>query len=229
MIDKINPSFKGIAILISCLILGIVSKFSLNIFIIALGLIFLLSSKKFSLKDSYKTLLMLVILSFAFFMSGYKFSQSGVGGSQFVGKSSLENGLNLSTRIMAFGILGLSFSKTTDKFDLIYSLKSQLKLKEGMCFGILSAINLIPKLKKDLKRIRLSYEIRGIKTHISSLGPLLSLLIRSVRFSDTMALSMEAKGFSEQRSSYKEISLGKKDYLFLIGLPLVSIIVGFYL
>ena len=72
----------------------------------------------------------------------------------------------------------------------------------------------IPKLKKDLKRIRFSYEIREIKTHISSLGPLLSLLIRSVRFSDTMALSIKAKGFSEERSSYKEIALDKRDYLF---------------
>ena len=222
MIDKINPSYKAISILLSSLILGFFSSYKLNIFVICLCVIFTFSSKRVDYKKTIKILIPIIILSISFFMAGYKYNAYGVGGNKL--KTVLldyrfENGLNLGTRIGAYGFLGLCFSQSTDKFELIYSFRKNLKMPDEMCYGILSAINLLPKLKDDLEKVRLSYEIRGIKTNAFSMKPIFTLLVRSVRFSDNIAQAMEAKGFGGPRTYYKEILLRKRDYVFVVGLP----------
>lgn len=227
MIDKINPSVKTIAILTTSLLLGFFSSFKLNIFIICLGFLFLFTSKMAKFKDYKFILLSILILSFAFFMAGFKFNASMISGesNKALGLN-WENGLNLGTRICAFGLLGISYSKTTDKLDLIYSFNQQLKLKDDICYGILSAINLIPKLKKDLDRVKLSYNVRGIKTNSLSIKPIFTLLVRSVRFSDNIAEAMESKGFGSNRSHYKKLEVRLIDYIFAISLILVTLIFG---
>lgn len=229
MIDNINPSYKTISILLSSLILGFFSSYRLNIFVIFLSIIFTITSKRADYKQIIKVLIPIIILSFSFFMAGFKYNAKAVGGETLGADSMayrLENGLMLGTRIGAFGLLGLCFSQSTDKNDLIYSFIQQLKMPNEMGYGILSAINLIPNLKEDLEKVKLSYEIRGVKTNFLSMKPIFTLLVRSVRFSDNIASAMEAKAFGPNRTYYKTIKVRPIDYVFLLGFPLLILVLG---
>lgn len=55
------------------------------------------------------------------------------------------------------------------------------------------------------------------------------MLIRMTRWADQLALAMEAKGFSEDRTMKLKVRVHWYDYLFLIGFPSVIIVAGILL
>lgn len=227
MIDKMNPSFKTISIFLSSLIVGLFNSYKLNFFVVVLGFLFLFTSKRVNFKKLMIALVPVILLSLSFFMAGYKFSASGLTASVNNNlDSNFYNGLVLGSRIAAYALLGISYSMTTDSKELVYSFIQQLNLSDNLAFGILSAINLIPNLKNDLEKVKLSYNVRGIRYGFLNIRPIFTLLVRSVRFSDNIASSMEAKGFGGKRSNYIIMGVNTCDYIFAIAFPLVILILG---
>ncbi len=222
-----NPSYKTISIFLSSLIIGFFNSYKLNFIVIGLGLLFLITSKRVKFRRLIIALIPVILLSLSFFMAGYKFSASGLTASVNDNlDGNFYNGLVLGSRIAAYALLGISYSMTTDSKELVYSFIQQLNLSDNLAFGILSSINMIPKLKDELEMIKLSYDIRGIRYGFLNIRPIFTLLVRSVRFSDNIASSMEAKGFGGKRSNYVIMEVSTSDYIQAIAFPLIILILG---
>ena len=222
-----NPSYKTISIFLSSLMVGFFSSYRLNFFVIGLGFLFIFTSKRVDYRKFIIALIPVILLSISFFMAGYKFKASGLTASVNTNlDSNLNNGLVLGSRIAAYALLGISYSMTTESKELVYSFIQQLNMSDNLAFGILSAINMIPNLKDDLEKIKLSYDIRGISYGLLNIRPIFTLLVRSVRFSDNIASSMEAKGFGGDRSNYIIMEVSNSDYILAVSFPLIILILG---
>lgn len=139
-----------------------------------------------------------------------------------------------STYQMANRMLGIIVaiipSMSILPIDLTRNL-NQIKVPRKITLGMLICLNFIPMLKIEVKNIKEAMKTRGV----SILNPkifyrafLIPLIIRLVNISDTLALSVEARGFKmEGKSSiYKPVKLKFKDiFIFLITIMSAILVV----
>lgn len=231
MIDSINPTFKTLAILLVTILISIVNAFPVNVLLIILAALAIVSSKQFRLRSFLKLLLPALLLALSFFFSGWKMyagEASGLAlsdldfGHAVLRSPSLENGLELGTRVLAFAFLGLCYRFTTDPMELLASFRQQLGMTRSMAYGILASFHMIPTLRKEYQKSKLALRVRNIRViPILDTKAVLSMMTRIVRYSDQLALAMEGKGFSENASSFIQTRVRARDYIFLFGLPLL--------
>lgn len=215
MIDSINPAVKTVVTMLASIVLMLLANTYLNVAIILVCLVFVLSSRRANLRRFVALLLPALLLSISFFFSGWKLYAGPEGeiaantavntidfGHAAFASPSLQNGLQLGSRILAFALLGLSYSLTTDKFELITSFRQQFKMSRAMAYGILAAFHLIPSIRSEYEKSKLALRIRNVKLlPFFDTRPVFVMLTRIIRYSDNVALAMEAKGFSEKASS----------------------------
>lgn len=86
----------------------------------------------------------------------------------------------------------------------------------------MAAYNFIPIVKKEYQNISCAYRARGVKRNLF----MLPMLVTAIRASENIAMAMESKGFQvgSKRSQYIKLEVNKIDYLFLILLPLVTLL-----
>ena len=117
---------------------------------------------------------------------------------------SVENGafltaLELSSRILALGFVGISLTTSIDKNEFIASLIKQLKVPIEIAFSILVAINFLTLIKTEYEQSKLALRIRGVSGGAVYLKALTTMLIRLIRQSEYTAMAMELRGFSKER------------------------------
>ena len=228
MIDKINPFCKTIGILSTALLLAAVPGYRVNLLMMGLALLFLLTSKRTSFVRAFKFLLPALLIALSFFFAGMRFYKGG----EVVESSNLTiyqasalppsyaNGLMLSTRIMAYAMLGVVFGLTTKNDEMIASAIQQGRMKPEMAYGILASVHLLPTIKEEYRKSKLAYRVRGVKGKSLIMGPIFCMLVRTVRWSEFLAMAMEARGFSNERTSYLKMKVRPADIIFAAGLPL---------
>lgn len=232
MIDHINPFIKLVTVLVTSFLLMFSPDWRLNTFIIVIVLLLLFTSKRVQLRQALKIIVPALFLSCAFFITGWQFSHTG--GSDIslsvqstrsvVENTAFLNGLQLGTRIFSFAILGLLTALTIYPNELIASMVQQGKLSNSLSYGVLASVYLIPSMRKNYSQAKLAYQVRQIKLSKFDYRPLIGLLIRSIRWSDALAMAMNAKGFSEERTHYIQTKVNWYDVVFLITLPLITLI-----
>lgn len=102
---------------------------------------------------------------------------------------------------------------------------SQLHTPRGITLGMLITMSFIPVLRAEIKRVREAMKTRGagsiLNPRIFYRAFLIPLVTRLVDISDTLALSIETRGFTLGKSKYtvykKEI-INFMDVLYLLGL-----------
>lgn len=112
--------------------------------------------------------------------------------------------------------------------DLTRNL-NQIKIPRKITLGMLICLNFVPILKIEVKNIKEAMRIRGVSIlnlKIFYRAFLIPLTIRLVNISDTLALSVEARGFKidGKSSIYKPVKLKLKDIL-IFSLIIISVIV----
>lgn len=227
MIDYVNPFYKMSGILSTALLLAVVPGYHVNIFIAGIALFCLLSSQRTNFITAIKFLMPALLVALSFFFAGMKFysgeeisAQTNLTISEAsVLPPSFVNGLMLSTRILAYAMLGLVFGLTTKNNELIASAIQQARMKPEMAYGILAAVHLLPTVREEYRRSKLAYRVRGVRGRAFLSGPIFCMLIRAVRWSEFLAMAMEARGFSNQRTSYLEMKVRMSDIVFAICLP----------
>ena len=117
---------------------------------------------------------------------------------------SVENGafltsLELSSRILALGFVGISLTTSIDKNEFIASLIKQLKVPVEIAFSILVAINFLTLIQTEYEQSKLALRIRGISGGAVYLKALTTMMIRLIRQSEYTAMAMELRGFSKER------------------------------
>lgn len=100
---------------------------------------------------------------------------------------------------------------------------SQLKMPRIVTFGMLITLTFFPLLRGEVKQIREAMKTRGagslLKPKIFYRAFLIPLVMRLVNISDTLALSVETRGFTTDGtpySVYKTVRLRFADILFVV-------------
>ena len=219
MLERWNPTVKAASILISVLLLSFQYNVELNlaVFIVCLFLLFFCS--KANPGSVIKLLIPASVAAFGLFMTGLYYARGGAISAETISEVSaapyilqaalsrnIHTALQLSTRLLAFAGLGMLFALTTKSDFFISSLLHQLKLSPKFAYGILAAFHLMPGMIREFKQVRVAYKVRGIKTRPWSMKPVFTMLVNAVRWSESIAMAMESKGFSgESKRSYYSV------------------------
>ena len=195
---RINPSVQlGISFILSIVIL-FTKSWELNIamMLAAIGIILLFRRQTWS--KIAKLGCGLSLITIIYFLSVYLHPNENTL------VRSVENGafltaLELSSRILALGFVGISLTTSIDKNEFIASLIKQLKVPIEIAFSILVAINFLTLIKTEYEQSKLALRIRGISGGAVYLKALTTMMIRLIRQSEYTAMAMELRGFSKER------------------------------
>lgn len=102
---------------------------------------------------------------------------------------------------------------------------SQIHTPRGVTLGMLIASSFVPVLRAEIRRVREAMRTRGagsiFNPKIFYRAFLVPLVMRLVGISDTLALSVETRGFALGKvgySIYKRETVALSDVIFLLGL-----------
>ena len=132
---------------------------------------------------------------------------------------SVENGafltsLELSSRILALGFVGISLTTSIDKNEFVASLIKQLKVPVEIAFSILVAINFLTLIQTEYEQSKLALRIRGVSGGSVYLKALTTMMIRLIRQSEYTAMAMELRGFSKERIQRMKPSITIIDLMY---------------
>ena len=195
---RINPSVQlGISFILSIVIL-FTKSWELNIamMLAAIGIILLFRRQTWS--KIAKLGCGLSVITIIYFLSVYLHPNENTL------VRSVENGafltaLELSSRILALGFVGISLTTSIDKNEFIASLIKQLKVPVEIAFSILVAINFLTLIQTEYEQSKLALRIRGVSGGAVYLKALTTMMIRLIRQSEYTAMAMELRGFSKER------------------------------
>lgn len=102
---------------------------------------------------------------------------------------------------------------------------SQIHVSRGITLGMLIATSFVPVLKSEIRRVREAMKTRGagsiLNPKIFYRAFLVPLVMRLVGISDTLALSVETRGFALGKvkyTIYKRETISVSDVVFMLGL-----------
>lgn len=102
---------------------------------------------------------------------------------------------------------------------------SQIRVPRGITLGMLIATSFVPVLKAEIRRVREAMKTRGagsfLNPKIFYRAFLVPLVMRLVGISDTLALSVETRGFALGKvkyTVYKRETVALSDVVFMLGL-----------
>ena len=195
---RINPSVQlGISFILSIVIL-FTKSWELNIAMMLAAIVMILLFRRQTWSRIAKLWCGLLVITIIYFLSVYLHPNENTL------VRSVENGafltaLELSSRILALGFVGISLTTSIDKNEFIASLIKQLKVPVEIAFSILVAINFLTLIQTEYEQSKLALRIRGISGGAVYLKALTTMMIRLIRQSEYTAMAMELRGFSKER------------------------------
>ena len=195
---RINPSVQlGISFILSIVIL-FTKSWELNIAMMLAAIVIILLLRRQTWSKIAKLGCGLSIITIIYFLSVYLHPNENTL------VRSIENGafltsLELSSRILALGFVGISLTTSIDKNEFIASLIKQLKVPVEIAFSILVAINFLTLIQTEYEQSKLALRIRGVSGGAVYFKALTTMMIRLIRQSEYTAMAMELRGFSKER------------------------------
>ena len=200
MLERWNPTVKAFTVLICVILLSFEYLVSLNLLVLAVCLLLLMFCSRVSLKKIGVILLPACIAAFGLFVMGLYYARGG--STQTMDLSSLSamsqnlyTALQLATRLLAYAGLGILFALSTEGDFFIASLLHQCHLPPKFAYGILAAFHLMPGMAREYAQVRTAFAARGLKAGLLSMKSVFTMLVNSVRWSESIAMAMESKGF----------------------------------
>ena len=170
-------------------------------------------------KGVLKMLLAFVVFGGAF--AGIAYASAG---------GDLQAALSMLNRFGAL-FLGIALSMSVAAVRMTRSL-SQVHTPRAITLGMLISMSFVPMLKGEIERVREAMKTRGagsvLDPKILYRAFLVPFVMRLVNISDTLALSVETRGFTlggSLYSIYKKQSPALSDVLFLLGIVAGAVLV----
>jgi len=210
---RINPSVQlGISFILSIVIL-FTKSWELNIAMMLAAIVIILLFRRQTWSRIAKLGCGLSVITIIYFLSVYLHPNENTL------VRSVENGafltaLELSSRILALGFVGISLTTSIDKNEFIASLIKQLKVPVEIAFSILVAINFLTLIQTEYEQSKLALRIRGISGGAVYLKALTTMMIRLIRQSEYTAMAMELRGFSKERIQRMKPSITIIDLMY---------------
>lgn len=221
--DKLNPGCKFATLLLVSLLLSFAYNIGINLAVFTICILFTLATPSASKKKLLFGLLPFLLTAAGLFMSGYWFPSAegdfgGSWGAVSVIPTSVYSGLQLSSRVLAFGGIGVLFALTTSSQQLILSLMQQFRLPPKFAYGILAAYHFIPVARQEYKIVRAAQKVRGVKAGPFSRKVLLPMLVHAFSHAENIAIAMESRGFYEkaERKIYNPPRVKWGDIVFFL-------------
>ena len=195
---RINPSVQlGISFILSIVIL-FTKSWELNIAMMLAAIVIIVFFHRQTWSRIAKLGCGLLLITIIYFLSVYLHPNENTL------VRSVENGafltaLELSSRILALGFVGISLTTSIDKNEFVASLIKQLKVPVEIAFSILVAINFLTLIQTEYEQSKLALRIRGVSGGAVYLKALTTMMIRLIRQSEYTAMAMELRGFSKER------------------------------
>lgn len=210
---RINPSVQlGISFVLSIVIL-FTKSWELNIAMMLAAIVIILSFRRQAWSRIAKLGCGLSVITIIYFLSVYLHPNENTL------VRSVENGafltsLELSSRILALGFVGISLTTSIDKNEFIASLIKQLKVPVEIAFSILVAINFLTLIQTEYEQSKLALRIRGVSGGAVYFKALTTMMIRLIRQSEYTAMAMELRGFSKERIQRLNPSITSIDLMY---------------
>ena len=210
---RINPSVQlGISFILSIVIL-FTKSWELNITMMLAAIVMILLFRRQTWSRIAKLGCGLSIITIIYFLSVYLHPNENTL------VRSIENGafltsLELSSRILALGFVGISLTTSIDKNEFIASLIKQLKVPVEIAFSILVAINFLTLIQTEYEQSKLALRIRGVSGGAVYFKALTTMMIRLIRQSEYTAMAMELRGFSKERIQRMKPSITIIDLMY---------------
>lgn len=225
---RINPSVQlGISFILSIVIL-FTKSWELNITMMLAAIVIILLLRRQTWSRIAKLGCGLSIITIIYFLSVYLHPNENTL------VRSIENGafltsLELSSRILALGFVGISLTTSIDKNEFIASLIKQLKVPVEIAFSILVAINFLTLIQTEYEQSKLALRIRGVSGGAVYFKALTTMMIRLIRQSEYTAMAMELRGFSKERIQRMKPSITIIDLMYSSFMMLfVVFVIWFY-
>ena len=195
---RINPSVQLVISFILSIVILFTKSWELNITMMLAAIVIILLLRRQTWSRIAKLGCGLSIITIIYFLSVYLHPNENTL------VRSIENGafltsLELSSRILALGFVGISLTTSIDKNEFIASLIKQLKVPVEIAFSILVAINFLTLIQTEYEQSKLALRIRGVSGGAVYFKALTTMMIRLIRQSEYTAMAMELRGFSKER------------------------------
>ena len=150
---------------------------------------------------------------------------------QFVGSGDVNAALVAGLRMLAMTVVFVMLLATTKLQDLTASLVKQCKIPYAYAFMFTAALRFVPDFIAESKAVQEAQACRGLslkghfwkrmKSYMSIVQP---LMLRSLGRSETMALSLELRGFGSKEHSFSaSVALQVLDYSIVLVLLVITI------
>lgn len=158
-----------------------------------------------------------------------------LGVVQYLGGGSIESSYVTALRMMAMTVVFLMMLVTTRLQDLTASLVTQLRIPYTYAFMFTAALRFVPDFLAENRAVFEAQECRGLvlkghffrrlKMYPAVVQP---LVLRSLARSETMALSLELRGFGGGRERFSASVTPQAADLIVMGLTVVLALVAVY-
>ena len=223
---SLNPGYKLLTLILASLLLSLSYNIKLYLVIFAVGLVLTLTTPGVNRKRWAIAMVPFLLAALGMFTTGLLYadgSQTGlelaVAGQRVLTAHNVTSGLQLATRILAYGSLGMLFAFTTNSMDLIMSLMQQFHLPAKFAYGILAAYHFFPTIRSEYETVGAALKVRGIKASPFSTKRLFPMLVHALERSENLAMAMESRGFEsgKPRAVAFRVPLRVGDFVFLFA------------
>lgn len=210
---RINPSVQlGISFILSIVIL-FTKSWELNVAMMLAAIVMILLFRRQTWSRIAKLGCGLLVITIIYFLSVYLHPNENTL-VRSVENGSFLTALELSSRILSLGFVGISLTTSIDKNEFVASLIKQLKVPVEIAFSILVAINFLTLIQTEYEQSKLALRIRGVSGGAVYLKALTTMMIRLIRQSEYTAMAMELRGFSKERIQRMKPSITIIDLMY---------------
>ncbi|MCF0157435.1 MAG: energy-coupling factor transporter transmembrane protein EcfT [Veillonella sp.] len=150
---------------------------------------------------------------------------------QFLGSHDMVSAIVAGLRMLSMTTVFIALLGTTKLQDLTAALVTQCKIPYEYAFMFTAALRFVPDFIGESKAVQEAQACRGLslegnmvkrmKSYASVIQP---LLLKSLGRSETMALSLELRGFGGKNHSFAaSVGLKAVDYAVITGLVVITI------
>lgn len=169
-------------------------------------------------------------------LGGLSFFALLIAGMQYAFGASVEFSLLIAIRMMIMTGSFILLFATTRIQDLTAALVRQLKIPHEYAFMFTATLRFVPDFFAEIKAIQEAQACRGysgkgnyLKRLLSFLAVVQPLVLKAITRSETMAMSLELRGFSRGLSGGygASIALAARDYAALSAMAVTTALVVF--
>ncbi len=156
-----------------------------------------------------------------------------LGAVQLLGGGSMESAYVTGLRMMAMTVVFIILLSTTRLQDLTAALVKQIKIPYEYAFMFTAALRFVPDFIAESRAVQEAQACRGLSTKgnvvkkmIHYMSVIQPLMLKSLGRSETMALSLELRGFgSSEHSFMSNVRPKGRDRAVMVVMAAVSVIV----